>query len=572
MAKTNMAMKNTVATATADVSSYKKGYAGNLTLAPNKATSGAAAAAAAGATVPVTPTPTTSESISYISSKRSKAIVHKSASKNKKKPQQRTASGKAKGAITTKVSSKKKLKRPSILVTGATVRNGNLTKRAKNDNDDGVTVGYHDELDKTVTGKRRTNSCIIRSSHANTICNNSKNNKKLILPPKPTLLFSSAVDPIRKPPLMSRYCGKCGDLLSRKVYGYDELNRNRRMIFHPNNDSAQRRNAISAAVKRIVTPITIEEKELFLRGLPQWPEESMKMDETIIEGLLRLKHTPKDEALCRCWTEPDISLDLKHDLAMAIPLKKTKSKTIGTAAAAVNMTKKISTKQFTPSNSTGSTAKKVKVIKKKKATKLPFSNRNIKTVVIKCPKTGKKIKKTYRIVKKLVKTKQNPHKTHASGVGNTTAAVATKLTKKRMPSDKSTDIRSTKTTITSQQLTCKTDCDSPDGIVTSGRVDNDDVDDTYSEENDDDDESAQRYHNGILLKNDQRNDEKVDLKLREKLMNCPLKYGPMFPSKQELLELTTIRKQNALQTFYKRVSLTRVFFPLRCISQTEGLC
>ena len=193
MAKTNMAMKNTVATATADVSSYKKGCAENLTLAPNKATSGGGAAA--GATVPVTPTPTTSESISYISSKRSKAIVHKSASKNKKKPHQRTASGKAKGAITTKVSSKKKLKRPSILVTGATVRNGNLTKRAKNDSDDGVTVGYHEELDKKVTGKRRTNSCIIRSSHANTICNNSKNSKKVILPPKPTLPFSSAVGP-----------------------------------------------------------------------------------------------------------------------------------------------------------------------------------------------------------------------------------------------------------------------------------------------------------------------------------------------------------------------------------------
>ena len=73
------------------------------------------------------------------------------------------------------------------------------------------------------------------------------------------------------------------------------------------------------------------------------------------------------------------------------------------------------------------------------------------------------------------------------------------------------------------------------------------------------DENNHSPRNGISLKKRRRNDEKADLELRDKLMNAPLENGRMFPSQRELLELTTVRKRNALQTFFKRFNELRQF-------------
>eukprot|EP00531_Pseudo-nitzschia_arenysensis_P000520 CAMPEP_0116144978 /NCGR_PEP_ID=MMETSP0329-20121206/16322_1 /TAXON_ID=697910 /ORGANISM="Pseudo-nitzschia arenysensis, Strain B593" /LENGTH=1028 /DNA_ID=CAMNT_0003640501 /DNA_START=11 /DNA_END=3094 /DNA_ORIENTATION=- len=421
------------------------------------------------------------------------------------------------------------------------------------------TVGYHDESE--------TNSN-----------SNSSRAKKQPLSDSTTTITT----PSRYPPLVSRYCGCCGDILSTKAYGFDKDGRDRRLAFHPydrigtiertklqEGAEAIKQNLIKGKSKSSKsTKASRKKKKLaarnaalymeigpnqhdFVRGLDPWPEEAIEMDMTILEGLISLKTAPLEEVGCRCWRADTSSSSSKLAAGKAVsPNGKTRKLKLAT------------TNKFT--------AGKTKVIPKKKASALAKGAGSLtssngvttevvstKTTIVKCPKTGKKIKKTVRVVKKLVKKKLSKTKAIPGLAG---AVASGKLSDTAAGATAALSNNNNKTKIPSFSVLGAGQKD-PSSLAqgkskAKKRSLHEDDEDGGSCSDDTSDEG------GSSLKKRRRNDEKADLDLRERLMNCQLENGPIFPSQQELMELTTIRKRNALQTFYKRFNELRQFIAI----------
>ena len=598
------------------------------------------------------------------------------------------------------------------------------------------TVGHHDEIYKDNKSKnnkpkpKRKFMKLPRSSASPSLLSSLSlslsPSAALSTPPSSSSPPSSSIN---KPPLMSRYCGSCGDILSMKAYGYDEFDRDRRLRFHPEDEGVlsgvagsgtsgtvagvlQGRDAIRAAAesiqKRLMSSSTTtiaassssaklvsssssrskkksknndkieqqqqqqykeqqyKEQQELLKGLSPWPEESVRMDGTILEGLLSLKKTPKDQVLCQCWNQPVVTtpqLKIKQDYDLAMVMTQFGGKYVPTTTKTTTKkktTKAIKNKTKVVVKKAKNGAKKAKIGAKSSSsissnspagtTTTTTTTVSTKTVIVKCPKTGKKIKKTVRVVKKLVlkklKQKQQQSKrvihklpvgsahfaaavaaarakdatidtaaanaaaTNATGTTATTAMMATMATistttatttpiapyksRKKASSPllsgdkenrsgtpditKSSSSSSSSSKKRSRDNNSKNDDDDNNNNNADDDDDGSDDDDgnSYDGDDDDDDGSDDGSDNyggespggscsggpGISLKKRRRNDEKADLEVREKLMNCPLENGPLYPSQRELLELTTIRKRNALQTFYKRFNELRQFIAI----------
>lgn len=441
-----------------------------------------------------------------------------------------------------------------------------------------ASVGYHDEM--------------FEDDHNGSSSSGCDKTEDSALP-----LWLSSTSSSTQPPLISRYCGCCGDILSIKAYGFDENDRDRRLHFHPHDgtgsvcDPEKIREAAESVKLNLKnkptksssksTKASRKKKKLAargggimdhhyhhesLKGLDPWPDESLRMDMTILEGLISLKNARGDEADCRCWKDSNVTPkeSSKRELSMAAlggksssPSLNGKGKKLKVAKAAVGKAKTAVKKKATLTKGGKSiTAGTPEVV-------------STKTVIVTCPKTGKKIKKTVRVVKKIVKKKRPLPKTP----GGATTAVS-----KEPTTPSATDAPATATTTTpsptgssgSKPKTAAIPSFSSMGSGTTEKPDqrsgsgskkrnhDEDEDDSASDDCSDDDIGG----SSSLNKKRRRNDEKADLDLRERLMNCPLENGPLFPSQQELMELTTIRKRNALQTFYKRFNELRQFIAI----------
>ena len=425
---------------------------------------------------------------------------------------------------------------------------------------------------------------------------------------------ASFVSPSRpRPPLISRYCGCCGDILSTKAYGFDEQGRDRRALYEQRNTATNNcnpinRNKLLEAAESVKQALAkgkhkkstkasrakmkrakksywhpeINHQHHLHKDIAPWPEESLQMDMTIIEGLISLKNTPKDEVDCSCWKQgagKKLSSVYNSDNLRFPP--KTKKHKAATKLLSSN-TKSSSSKTKIAASRKKSLAKGANSITASNAAEVVVST---KTVITKCPKTGKKIKKTVRVVKKLVKKKQkrSPLSIHSSnGKLFTAATTATKgavtladATPKKVrslgptttlgkePTASATTTTTTTTTPKQQPTHPWMFAGSNSGSSSKTHGSNNKKREHFMEDEDScSDDGGFSDAEGNSTKKRRRNDEKADPDLRERLMNCPLKDGVLFPSQQELMELTTIRKRNALQTFYKRFNELRQFIAL----------
>ena len=385
---------------------------------------------------------------------------------------------------------------------------------------------------------------------------------------------SSSSTPHRSahPPLISRYCGCCGDRLTLKAYGIDKEGKDRYTLFHQHEriyltiDEQQFQEAAEAIQQNTKpkktsksTKASRKKKKLFssrsngsaqwhyhhnlelnrnhhqnefLKNLPPWPQESANMDRTILEGLMALKYSPMEEVACSCWNNLDSNMNPATGKSISPKTKKLKAGAKLTPGKTKVALKKKSALAKGATSLTGSPAI-TEVI-------------STKTIITKCPKTGKKIKKIVRTVKKLKKklVKKLVAVPGATGASPKSSPTVTGVAKQKAPS----------TLIPSFSSLATPSKDTPKQQGSAGKSKKRGHDDEASGSSDDDE--------SVALKKRRRNDEKADLDLRERLMNCPLENGPLFPSQQELMELTTIRKRNALQTFYKRFNELRQFIAI----------
>jgi hypothetical protein len=477
-----------------------------------------------------------------------------------------------------------------------------------------ATVGHHDEMcEENANGASSSSSsgcgCGKTKKPATTTTTTASSTSPCLSPSSPS----------NHPPLISRYCGCCGDILSTKAYGFDEENRDRRLRFHPQDngigtDRERIREAAESVRQRLLkgknksakssksTKASRKKKKAaaanrnsihdnhyhdFFGGLSPWPEESLKMDMTILEGLISLKNTHSDEVGCRCWHGQTTSHQSKGSVSNSFG---------GTKSSLPQPTTKAKKAKASKGSAFGSS--KAKTATKKKTTltkgagscvsKISPEVVSTKTVIVRCPKTGKKIKKTVRVVKKLIKKKRssllsNTYLTGAALVSAATLKGASSSTAQagvastsipRSASQKKAAIPSFSVLGSgNKENRGKSDNVASKGGGSSGNISSSSSSnnsssskkrsrDSSNEDEDCESGSDDGSDDGTgssSLKKRRRNDEKADPDLRDRLMNCQLENGPLFPSQQELMELTTIRKRNALQTFYKRFNELRQF-------------
>lgn len=363
-------------------------------------------------------------------------------------------------------------------------------------------------------------------------------------------------------PLMSQYCGGCGDLLTIAPYGIDKTNNTeyRKVLastylnnYHidqaPILQAAQQvqqnliptrttksKNTKAARKQRKLVAAANTTREL-TKGLSKWPEEELRMDMTMIESLLQLKHAPLAAVSCKCW-HPD------HDPLQMSPGSSSPGSKPSSPRSAKKLKLYNSKQQAIKAKSGASLAKK----KMKAVGGLPQEIVSTKTIITKCPKTGKKIKKTVRVVKKLVKKKLSPSQLPAPGLSPKALAG---LTKQQLGGaiGGSASIKNLSPASKKKALLLQS------GATGMASGASSDLSKKRGREEAGSDDHLQYFEHPKR----RRNDEKANPELRDKLMNCPLENGPLYPSQQELMELTTIRKRNALQTFYKRFNELRQF-------------